>query len=476
MKQIKLCVGVLLLVAGLMVNPLFAGQTISTAYNVAYETLGTARNVTASNPLIVLGNTLPNGALVNLNLSGAANFIANQTYYLCANNGAAGNSVIGSGATTTSTLALIADKITNLGLNLTAGNSVFLSSANTCSYGGTTANLAIPASSAVGTTALSGNTSYYGNQLDTFSSNTVARIGNQITTTLTTAELIQIDYLTGAANGSTLVAVTGATNLIAMSPSKLVVTNAAANFDYKISSVPNNDGAYNQVLTLSDSQNWTGIRNAFLGASGACTSSIAAAVNAPASGNMTINNPNITSTSSSAIAVTLCVNVAGNVALPSRTISGAYAYVVSSTTTGLLTPAGGSSVAWQTWIPNGYQAFNPYMYVGTAGDSHTDDVFVRLYNNSNGTAHVFVDVYPADGSASQRLVLADIASNTAGLYWAADIGASAGLAYGTSYAAQFTVTAPKDQVNGVSFMKRTAGERQMPLYKSINGASNYQVE
>lgn len=470
MKQMKLYAGILFLVAGLMVTPAMAGQVVSGAYNVAHEVLGAAKSIDVPAPVITLGNTLPNGSLVNLTLSGAANFQPNTTYYLCANNAVTG--VIGSGATSTSTLPIVADKITGLSLNLTAGNTMFLSSSNTCATTGT-ASLNVPASSAVGTTTLSGNSVYSGSQMDVFASNTVVGVVNQFSTSLSTADLIQIDYLTGAANGSTLVPVSGASNLLGMSANKLYFTSNGS-VSYGIQQVTG--AAFNQVVTLADSHAWSGIRSAFLSTGTTCSAPISGAVsNAPTSGNMTINYANIATatTTSSAIEVTLCVNVAGNVVLPSRTITGSYAYVG---TTGLLSPASGVAATWQTWIPNGYQAFNPYMYVGMSNAEHTNDVFIRLYNSSSVNAHVYVDVYPADGSAAQRLTLADIPSNQAGLYWAADIGTAAGYASGTSYAALFTVTAPKDLVNGVSFMKRTGGERQMPLYKSISGASNYLVE
>lgn len=478
MKLNNLYVGVIFLIIGLMVAPAMAGSVnVTGSFNVSREVLGTAKNISIATPMIKLGNTLPNGALVNLYISGAANFQPTQTYYLCANNTAGTNNVIGSGATSTNSLAIITDKITNVSANLIAGNYIWLSSNEACVVGALNTSLNVPAQSAVGSTTLSGNSAYYGSQLDTFSSNTIVKVANQISTSLSTADLIQIDYLGGAANGSTVVQVFGATNLIAMSANKLAVTDSASNMHYGIQNVTG--AALNLVSTISDSQGWTGIASAYL-TNGLCASVSPVsntAVNAPASGsNMTINYANIvtatSSTSSSAINVTLCVNVAGNVVLPSRTLTGSYAYVG---TTGLLAPAGGSATSWQTWIPNGYQAFNPYMYVGIAS-SHADDVFVRLYNNSIYTAHVYVDVYPADGSASQRFSLTDIGPNSAGLYWAADIGALANLPAGTSYAAQFTVTAPKDQVNGVSFMKRAAGERQMPLYKAVNGASNYQQE
>lgn len=477
MKLNKLCVGFIFLMVGFMATQVMAGSLeVSGSYNVAREVLNAARNIDIPAPVIKLGNTMPNGSLVNLSISGGATFLpAPQTYYLCANNSTGSTNVIGSGATSTNTLAIIADKIDSVGANLIAGSNLWLSSNVNCGFN-TKATLNVPVQTAIGSTTLSGNVGYYGSQIDTISANTVVKVANQISTALSTADLVQIDYLGGAANGSTVVQVNGASNLLAMSSNKLIINNnASPNISYGLQNV---GGGFNQVLRLADSEGWTGILGAYLTNGSNCTGFAVvpgSAVNAPASGNMVINYANVVTnaTTSSAISVTLCVNVAGSVVLPSRTITGSYEYVAGST--GLIAPAGGSNTAWQTWIPNGYQAFNPYMYVGNAS-SHADDVFVRLYNNSAFNAHVYVDVYPADGSPSQRFALADIAPNTAGLYWAADIGALAGLQDGTSYAALFTVTAPKDQINGVSFMKRAAGERNMPLYKSVNGASNYLQE
>ena len=248
---------------------------------------------------------------------------------------------------------------------------------------------------------------------------------------------------------------------------------------YNVTSV---SGSFNQVLTLTDSLgDWSGLSRVFVSNSESCVGASPGAVNVPvpASGSITLHYPNAANILAGSN-TTLCVNVAGNVSLPSRTISGSYAYeAVASTSSSALSlnpPASGASFVWQVWSPNGYQAFNPYMYVGTSQDA-TYDMFCRFYNTSSQTAQVFVDVYAVAGSAPVRYTLAPIASNSSGTYWGSNIGLLASIPPGQSYAALFTITAPPPQINGVSFFKRaSSGDRQLPLYKTVRADDTYKSE
>ena len=476
MKQIKL-IALALLSVVLVAMPVFAGQTVTAPATVAYEILGAARNIslTGIRPVgLTLGNTLQTGTVLTLNLTGGALFTPSQTYFLCANDTTPATNVVQLGAGAAAAVNTVLPLAVNVSssADVGVGKVLWLTSDSACNYAGSF-NYVIGTGASVGPAVLSGNVILPGTAIlmDTFAANNVAVISRQYTTSLMNAgQLVSIDFITGPADGTTLIGTSPSTNVIGGS-SSLNVTKAAFTAGYD---VPGVGGSFNQVLTLTDSQgNWTGLSRVFVTGGTNCTAAAAANAPVPVSGAITLHYPNA---ANSASITTLCVNVAGNVSLPSRTISGSYAYeaVTSTSSSALNLPASGASAVWQTWTPNGYQAFNPYMYVGTSQD--TMDVFCRFYNSSSRTAQVFVDVYPADGSASARYSLASIPSNTAGTYWGSTIGALASIPVGTSYAAQFTITALPEQVNGVSFFKRSTGERQLPLYKKVGSLGQYLTE
>jgi hypothetical protein len=481
MKQIKLMAVALLLVV-LVAMPVFAASQVVMdpvgGVTVAYETLGAARTVSLNDtghPVsVVLGNTLLSGDTVNLALSGGALF-GTGTYYLCANNSTPGVTVLGSGTAVTNTTLSLGISSTDAAAYIATGANIWVSSF-TCLTTNGAFNFQVGASAPVGAAALSGNAvSYAGLLKTTIAANNVATISRQYGTALSAATLVSIDYINNPANGTTLVTGIAGTSNIVGGGNALLVTNVAT-LSYNVATI---SGAFNQVVTLTDGHgDWVGISRvyAITGTTATCAGTAAASANAPASGNIVLHIPN--ASNFAATATTLCANVAGNVSIPGRSIFGTYTYeLATGSGTGLILPDGSGSATtsvWQTWVPNGYQAFNPYMYVGTSQD--TLDVFCRFYNSSTQTAQVFVDVYPADGSASTRQTLTSIPSNTAATYWGSTIGIHASLAVGTSYAALFTITAPPGQINGVSFFKRSTGERQLPLYKSVRAADNYLSE
>jgi len=489
MKQIKLMAVALLLVV-LVSMPAFAASTMLTSPSaMAYEILGGTRSfnvvsATVQKPIpIVLGNGLVNGDTVNLSLSGGAVFTGG--YNLCAANGDAAAALndssmstqLGTGSLVTNTTLAIPITYTS-GAAIGSGERIWITSAS-CGAIGTTvlgaANFQVVASSSVGYASMNGTaTALAGGLRTVINAANVLSIVRQVGTTLNTAALIGIDYLSGAANGSGFVASGFSSNVVAGSNS-LMVANAAPT--YGLASV---GASFNQLLTLTDSHggDWSGITRVYAvtNVNGEALCSGTAVANATiASGNITLQIPNATNAmglASNALGTTLCVNVAAGNVIPSRNIYGAYSYVVSAGSLLNVPPgAGSSSIAWQSWTPNGYQAFNPYMYVGTSQD--TMDVFCRFYNSSPRTATAFVDVYPADGTAYTRHDLGTILPNTAATYWGSTIGASASLAVGTSYAALFTITAPPSQINGVSFFKRSTGDRQLSLYKQVYSTDQY---
>ena len=474
------------LVLGLMAAPALAGTTTVSnklATNapivVGYEGLGTAKTVTltggSSTATIIpanlpvsytLGQQLANGNLFNISVTGI-NF--NQaTLYLCASNAPGdANSTIAANATQIGYGAPTAGA-TNFNLqvststNIPANSVLYLSSTSCNSAPNLSVN--VPANTPAGSYTIAGAVlSSGGISIDASAGANIVKVVSEYASNLSTADIMTIDYLgtssTGSTDGSHFTA-----GLNAASLSKIVVTKSTG---VDASASPN--VTFIQSINLADSANWQGVSKIFATATD-CSAANTAAANAPSGGGAVTLTPSGAGAfnGSGSTNTTICIQVAGNVPLTPRTITGAYSYTASA---GGIAPAGQSGQTFQTWQVNAYQAFNPYMY---AGADQTVDVFNRFYNNSTQTATVTVEVFPADGSASKSYVLGTIPPNEAGLYWGSDIAKTAGLAVGTSYAARFTVTAPPSMVNGVSFFKRSGGERQMPLYKQNN--SNYLMQ
>jgi hypothetical protein len=507
MKQIKfIAVALFLVVLGTM--PVFASPSqvvVTNQTTVAYEALGvqraanviapaSANNIGVKPVQITLGNDLSNTNIVNLVLTGGAYFEVGSTYGVCASSPGAVTSpsaafLLGSqtpSTTTTLSVSTAFNGVTAPTLPLSAlvqaGANIWVTTLPVGFVGCSSSaalNLLVAASTPVSALGLGGNITNTGGGLVTaLTANNVIAVTRQFSTSLNTGVLVNIDYLAGPGDGTNLAPGGFSTNLVAGSNS-LALSNATLSFG-----IGSYSASLNQVVTLADSNgNWSGISRAYAvfgtDASNSCSAGNAiATANAPASGTIVLRIPAASNAITGAATTHLCVNVAGNVVIPSRNIFGSYSYELGSGT-GLNMPPGfgnTSSTVLQAWTPNAYQAFNPYMYVGTSQD--TMDVFCRFYNSSTRTANVFVDVYPSDGTVSTRQTLASIAPNTAGTYWGSTIGAGASpsLTAGTSYAALFTVTALPTQINGVSFFKRSTGDRQLPLYKNVSGGDRYLSE
>lgn len=519
MKQVKVFFLGALLVSFLAM-PVFAAPlqvnhgAVNAAYINAYETLGTSRSVninlgTATTGTGVSINTVSVGftlsqnittaALLNLQLSGGLGFQA-VPYNVCAPNttGATTNVVEGSAIVGTATPTLNATTLSVLvspnittpaAANMTAGNTIFITS-NPCSGGANNSifPVNILANSAVGFGTVTGNITISGTAIDTPAARNMVQIASEFVPAFTANDIVRIDYLHSPFNGTTLDTTLGnaASNVIAVGLNKpgvaLSATPAIGTFHFRtnaagvsIQSAANNAGlSVNQILTIGDSNNWVGINKVYTTNGNGCLAGNTVTANVTTlSGNIALA-PNAVGgafNGSAANNATLCIQADGTTTLARRQFVGNYSFLMLS---GGIAPTGATGVVFQTWVPNGYQAFNPYMYVGAS--TTVDNVFNRFYNNDTRTAKVYVEVFPADGTASQNFQLADIAPNSAGLYWASDIGGLAGLAVGTSYAAQFTITAAPDKVNGVSYFKRTTGDRQLTLYKAVNGAGQFLSE
>lgn len=449
------------------------GISRTAAFNSAAT--GSAATVNAENVGVsyTLGQQLTNSNLLQISLTGV-NFTAN-TIRVCAseNSTGSGEGLVISSAVQVGQVSPTAGSTTvNVqisGANVSAGAVLFLSTNASCV---TVPNMAVnvPAGLAAGRYPITMSTLTSGNiPVDTASSMNVVTVTPQYASYLNAGNLITIDYQQTSANGS-LNGTHFTDGLNAASVNLLAVNNNASSINGTVSTFASGS-TFSQSINLTDSAGWQGVAkvyttNASSSSTNPCLLSTNTAINSAPTGTVTLTPAGTNAfngTSTSTVNTTLCVQASGNLPLEARTITGTYGYAVTAGT-GVLAPSGQTGVTYQTWAVNAYQAFNPYMYWDTA---YTQDVFNRFYNSSTREANVIVDVYPADGSASQSISLGTLPQNEAGLYWASDIGILAGFSAGTSYAARFTVTAPPSLVNGVSFFKRASGsERPMPLYKS----------
>jgi hypothetical protein len=119
-----------------------------------------------------------------------------------------------------------------------------------------------------------------------------------------------------------------------------------------------------------------------------------------------------------------------------------------------------------TWDINGWQGTLPYMF---ASGTQATDTFIKIFNDSDVTGDVTVDVTQDSGAVRvQNLQLGQVPARTVGIFWAGDIATLAGLpldSAGSSFAALFTVNAPQNAVTAVSVQKRASGaERVLPIY------------
>lgn len=482
MKKIKVFLTVIL-VLGIMAAPLLAGTvTVNHAGNVnipvgiAYEALGIARTViasgTASSTSTTVAVSYEPGASATISdsirfeLGSGINF-PNTTVRLCLAS-TTGNTVSSTqvDAGTPSAGATNVTFSNTLATAITAGSLLYLSNASNCAAA-SNLSVNVPANTPAGIYTI--NATIVGK--DTAAAKNLVGVFRQYTPSLAAANLVNIDYLAATTgnpkDGTHFVAVAPGTNLIAGIAGKIVTnsstTTAGSLIDYPANGAAPGFGiTFTQAINLTDTAAWQGVTRVYSTNNQSCTYANNTASNTTPVGTITLNPAASKAAFNGTAAAneTLCVLAAGNVQLNRRTITGSVYYTA---TTGGIAPPEIINQVMMLWVPNGYQAFNPYMYVGA---DQTVDVFNRFYNNSSQTAQVFCEVFPADGSAAQVFALANIPSNSSGLYWGSDIGPLAGLPVGTSFAARFTITTDPASVNGVSFFKRTTGERQMPLYKT----------
>jgi hypothetical protein len=124
----------------------------------------------------------------------------------------------------------------------------------------------------------------------------------------------------------------------------------------------------------------------------------------------------------------------------------------------------------ETWDINGWQSVVPYMWAAT---TEGEDTFIKIYNKSTIAGNVLADVVNDAGtSVGTNLSLGTVSANTVGIFWARNIAplTTPAISLPNSFAAVFTVNAPKDSVTAMAVQKRLSGiERVIPIYTGTAG-------
>lgn len=499
MKRVKLFLG-LILIIGISVSQCF-GATAYVNYNntvggnlaQALETTGAARilsilgpGVAANNNVantavgMTLGQVLNTSALIQLSLTGGLILQSGATYNVCAQNLGANSGLeqaqqIGTfQGSASSNNQLVSLNATAVAASNTASGAYVYFTNNACTASGSynaVFNVVSPAGIGAGAKLVVPSVvTSASTPLDPSTGANIVNVRSEFNTILTTQDIISIDYLSSPYDGTHVVAAANASNVIAISANKVAANLTTQSIDYRtnrtLGAAGNAGVTVSQIINLVDSDNWANVSRVYVTDTATCTgANNTLASNVPASGaNLTLALAGNGAFNGNATAnATICIVVNGSNSISRKVITGNYSYAATS---GGVAPAGGVPTSYQVWVPNGYQAVNPYMYVAA---DETTDVFTRFFNESARDASVFAEVWKSDGSDKVTVTLASIPSKTAGTYWARTIGASAGFPVGTAYTARFTVTVPVNMVNGVSYMKRSSGsERQIPLYKEGN--------
>lgn len=484
MKKFKFVMGAMLIMS-FLASQAFAAATFvnhgGTGANFiqALETTGTTRivNLKAAAGInafdttvnMVLGQDLNTAALIQLVLTGGITFVPNATYYVCAENGAAGTQLGTFQGLANSNNQLIALNAAAFGgATNTAANEALWFTNDGCLAPNYIPNfrVQVPANTVQGSKLIFANVVTAGNiPLDPSARGAnIVSLTREFTPGFTNRELISIDYLNTPFDGTHVAPLANiSNNTIGASNSKLTLAQAAT-MDLRTNSGALSAGlTVTEMISLIDSDNWANVTRVYATDTNTCTgaNNTLASVTPTAGANVQLTMTGTGAFNGSAGTITtICVQVNGSNVIGRKSIMGNYSL------TGAVPPPSIADFQFQLWAPNAYQAMNPYMYVGA---DQASDVFNRFFNESTRNAQVFAEVWTGDGSVSKTIALDPIPARSTGTYWAAAIGAAAGLPVGTSYSARFTVTVPPNQVNGVAYMKRSSGsERQLPLYKDVS--------
>jgi len=310
--------------------------------------------------------------------------------------------------------------------------------------------------------------------VDAASTVTIANIAQQSTPSITTRAMV-IDYLVTPFNGTLFTtASTGATAVNVATNVGIGFNIAWGGSNYTIGAAGQNAGLTSSaVVTFDAATDWTGVSRVWLGAgSTALAANISNVVTSP-TGAAALNwsTASYNQTVVADVPAFLAIEVDGSTNLQSRTVKGKIDITVAGT--GAQSPASVSG-NFQTWTPNGYQAYVPHMRY----DPSNSLTFVRLVNNSTTLAADLIGtIRQADGTVINN---ADLVSNTipAGqtvTLSASAIGAANGLGTSANFALQITGLCSADQLYANGYFNYNSGgvwtTRDISIYDSQKTAA-----
>ncbi|MBF0558434.1 MAG: hypothetical protein HQL08_06600 [Nitrospirae bacterium] len=412
-----------MLVVGLMTSGVMAGTTAfrtstgaTTFVKAPLEAMGVARTITlggigtsggtglgANNAAFSIfpSQTINSGSLLTVTFGNAGMPVT--TVVLCAaNNDAAVNGTPLYSLTTTVNQTVMNFLIGN---TVPSGTTMFLT--NVAGGPNTTAPNCISSNGALQVTLLPTTSAkiatmtwtayaagFSGVSIDTANATAnFANIAKQYSTTILTANNSSIDFVNAPGNGTTFA---GNTTLAA----KGTVNFVAADFTGGLDGV-GNGLAVSGLISLQDTAAWQAVSSVFLvgndiGCSSANTYAIAngaaltGTVNiaVPTSGANNFSGANATSQP-----VTICVSVAGNQVIQSRTITEQGTVVVTGS--GAQQQATTTAATLFTWLPNGYQGIVTYV-----SGSSTYNTICFVSNQSSTSAPVTLSVLTTESGAT----------------------------------------------------------------------------
>lgn len=506
MKKLLRFIVVSLFIMGLVTPAAMAGSTwvnhgaANNTPTVALETLGAARNVTIGPP--ATGNI---GAVVyNLSQNLTSTNLLTVTFYdglaftggnyiVCANVVDSANAAnnIGtyapSAGSTTANFQLTTAYVGSA--NLAAGNNIWIAS-STSSAIGLNCNSAAANFMAVQlmSGAASAGTKNIGIKAMTSGSVIIdqeglagaANVAREFGGSVTTKNMIY-DYLGTDSSDGTLFVRTGdnlnGANNVAANAVALNLTTTPRTYRTVV-------GAQNAGLTagalikFDATTDWTGVSKVWATAQPSGSENYCSYGSANANSNVVTSPSGAVNLTLTAAAfnggivtgannlISICLQVDGTTPLTSRDIIGTYDIQVSGT--GANDP-GEASATWQTWRPNGWQAFMPHMRFNT-----TTRTFVRVVNGNARDAIIYGDIVLPDGTALDRIQVGTIPAGETVTYNATEIAALAGITTVDNYAMTFLGTVDGTKVYANAFFNLLSDNvwttRNVTLYEGTKSA------
>jgi hypothetical protein len=423
-----------------MAGGAYAIQLDTATNTAAIEALSATRTISyakgvnnAGGMVYTLGSNLTSGSLVKVSFSGGVAFTGAVLDICAANNGAGNNALPISTQTTTSGGTSQSFVVNNQGgMNLNVGDQLWLAPTGSCDSGVAGNNIPLNLLTSAATLGIKNATfqiqTNAGATLES-ASNGIINVVSEYPTNSVNTLAMTIDYLGTVGNGTRFT--WGGSN------NQTVTGGAAANM-FRIAPVAvdysaGNAGAVNSfqlvsqfLVTMPSTTDWSGITTVYGSNNANCsnaTGSLASNYYTPTAGNavnMTFSQTSFNNAAGAGnnIGLYQCAVVDGTTELNARSLTGTYQVNWVSGN-----PNAAASGTFQTWAPNGYQAYVPNMRWDA---SNLNKTYVRIVNRG-GTAVGVQVLVQTDGTQYTAYDLGSLPANGIVTYSAYDIAAGLGI-------------------------------------------------